>query len=719
MRAVAASLLLSSWAELVSAIRVASRSNDSSTLRTWEEANLKAQETFARMQPNEMIGMLRGSHWHWQQMGPEWGFFVGNTAEVRRLGVPGLKMQDAGQGFRPTDPHEVGTTTSWPCLLALASTWDEKLVGEVASAIGEEFAGKGANVMLGPSVNVHRTALNGRNFEYLSGEDPYLGARLVDDFVQGVQSQGVMATLKHFAFNEQETNRMAQDSVVDDRTAWELYYPPFEAAVKAGAGAVMCSYNKVNGTYACQNQNLLMRDLKGKMGFQGLVMSDWAATHTAKSIENGLDIEMPGYDFKMGELSARVTEAKIRKHNVSQSSRDTAVRRTLATIYRLRLDEKMVCYEAMCSRQRASDQATPEHAALAQRAATNAVTMLKNDNVLPIEAARIKKLGVVGQAAVATQHYYAGGGSGFVPGKYVVTPLEGIQKRAQLAGIEVVNMTQQYMQVNKLGRRRTLYDLGTEMNDVDAIIVFAGATASEGVDRRNLELDDSADNLIYDAISTGKPTIVCMMTPGAVLTPWRAGATAIANLFLAGQETGNSWAAVLFGDEPPRGKLPILFPATSKDVIKPGSGKVKYSEGLFTSYRSDAIQAAFPFGHGLSYTALGFSPAEALPGGSEACPGVACVLTNITNVGRRDGSEVAQAYIEFAESAEAPAKVLRGFQKTRVLKPGEMETVIFAFTERDLSIYDTGVQGWVPQRKATVHIGSSSESIRHSIDLLL
>merc|ERR1740138_964001 len=241
------------------------------------------------MTKEEMFGLVRGVHFSIAG-GPEPGYYTGSIEPIPRLGVPALKMADAGNGFRPTNPGEEGTTTCWPSLLSLASTWSADTVNEIATAIGAEFHGKGANVILGPSLNVHRIARNGRNFEYLSGEDPHLGAVLTKAYVKGVQSQGVMATAKHYAFNEQETNRMAEDSQVDERTAWELYYPPFQAAVDAGIGGIMCSYNKVNGTYASANSNLLVRDLREKMGFKGLVMSDWMATHSPRAIENGLDV---------------------------------------------------------------------------------------------------------------------------------------------------------------------------------------------------------------------------------------------------------------------------------------------------------------------------------------------------------------------------------------------------------------------------------------------
>merc|ERR1719361_57994 len=201
--------------------------------------------------------------------------YVGTTEGFEHIHIPGFKMHDAGSGFRPTNPGEGGTTTQFPCLLSLASTWDEGLTGEMAQAIAKEFKGKGANLMLGPSINVLRSARNGRNFEFLSGEDPYLGARLVAPFVRSVQAEGTMACAKHFAFNQQETHGNVVDSHVGDETAWELYYPPWQAAVNAGLASVMCASNKVNGTYACDSGSIVPHDLREVMGFKGLVISDW------------------------------------------------------------------------------------------------------------------------------------------------------------------------------------------------------------------------------------------------------------------------------------------------------------------------------------------------------------------------------------------------------------------------------------------------------------
>ena len=243
------------------------------------------------MSMQEKASLMLGIGWKAGELDKWW--YVGNTPAVARLGVPTLRMQDAAGGFRTYWTPLVGTVTCWPSLLSMAATFDTNIVHQFAVALGVEFAAKGANAILGPSVNVHRVARNGRNFEYLSGEDPYLGSRLTEAYVSGVQSQGVMAVLKHWVLNSQETNRNSESSVVDAKTAWELYYPPFEAGVRAGASGVMCSYNRVGGDFSCEHEPTLKADLKGAMGFRGFVQSDWDATHSTSAADRGLDMEMP------------------------------------------------------------------------------------------------------------------------------------------------------------------------------------------------------------------------------------------------------------------------------------------------------------------------------------------------------------------------------------------------------------------------------------------
>jgi len=669
-------------------------------LLPWREARSRAERAVDKLTTQELHGLLHGI---WTQ-GP--GHYIGNIDPIPSMNVPPLKMQDASSGFRTLNPHVRGSTTQWPCLLALASTWDESIVGNVASAIAREFLGKGANVLLGPSVNVHRTAYGGRNFEYLSGEDPHLGSRLTKAYIKSLQDEGVMAVVKHFAFNEQETARGHESSNVDDRTAWELYYPPFEAAVEAGASAVMCSYNQVNGTSACENEGLLVRDLKGRMGFQGFVMSDWTATHSTAALEVGLDMEQPhGLWFSDHKLTQNVPSGAVR---------DAAVR-VLSSIFRMRLDENPGCVPP-CYHELLSDQRSEAHMQLARDAATESVTLLKNNGVLPLDPRKVRKLAVLGRAADAedvmkewSASPYAGGGSGHVLAPRVVSPLAAIGERAEAAGVEVLNETS--------GNLTTAAAVALL---ADVVLVVASALSTEGHDRKTLALAWEADELI-SAVAKLRPTVVLLQSPGAVLTPWRNETAAVANLFYGGEQTGRAWAAVLFGDHSPTGRLPIMFPATEEDAIEPGWATppfkyypVPYTEGRLTSYRSRTLQSAFPFGHGLTYTRFSFSRPIVRMGGS--CPEAACLNVNISNIGDRAGREVAQAYLQFAGGASDPRFVLRGFQKTRLLLPGETQEVLLAFTSRDLSTYSVST-GWERSFGVRVLLGASSADVRQVVDL--
>jgi len=669
-------------------------------LLSWDEARQRAMQVLPQLSSSEKESLVHGSNSYGL------GWYVGNTKPISHLNIPALTMQDAGNGFRPHMPGTHGSTTMWPSGLALAATWDESLVEEVGAAMGREFRGKGSNVMLGPSVNVHRIARNGRNFEYMSGEDPYLGARLVKPFVRGVQSEGVIATAKHYAFNEQETNRgtdghqQASTSNVDSRTAWELYYPPFAAAVEAGVGAFMCSYNRVNGTHACENDAILNRDLKGIMGFKGFVMSDWGATHSTGAVAAGLDQDMPGG----GDKFFRGTEL-MRSYS---SATDEAVVRILSAIFHTRLHERPGCMPPACLQQMYVNVKTKASSDLARRAAARSIVLLKNEGALPLSSS-IKTIAVLGAAATTgpsreitgvMPDYYAGGGSGHVSAKSVVTPFQGIKARAEQAGMAV-----------NLSATDDPVKARPAVDSADAVIIVGATSATEGMDRMTLNLDGNVNALI-DAVAPLKPTIVLMQTPGAVLTPWRHKVNAIANLFLGGEESGGAWASVLFGDEPPAGKLPIMMPATEHDVIEPEKTNAEYAEGLFTSYRSKTLKSAFPFGHGLSYTTFEYGEAE-----RTACPTAACVSIPIKNTGSRDGVETVQAYIHFPPEANEPNLVLRGFQKSRLLTPGSSETVTFAFTERDLSVYSPSAGGWVRQSGAQVHVGSSSADIKRQVQL--
>ncbi|CAK0838308.1 unnamed protein product [Prorocentrum cordatum] len=702
---------------------------------SWKEATEKARSIALQMTPEEQFLVVGGSH------NMERGYYVGNTAAFEKYGIPALRMQDSSNGFRTTEDEEFNTTTHFPCPLALGATWDEDLIERTAAAIGEEFKQKGANVVLGPSLNVHRIAAGGRNYEYISGEDPYLGSRYAAPFIHGVQKQGLVAVAKHFAFNEQETNRNEESSEIDAGTAWNLYYPPFEAAVKAGVGAMMCSYNKVNGEHACGNGQLLRGDLRETMKFHGWVMSDWMATHSSMDITNGLSQEMnvgPPAHFTLAKFS------EFGPVKLIEATTDV-----LSSMFRLGLDRESnpPCGgHQPCTDVRYSNARSAKHTALAREAATASMVLLKNSNgtgpVLPLRAGPKKRLAIVGLPATAKRgeassscpvlrleegkkskdeywackknmraDYYGGGGSGSVVGPDPVTPLEAIKERAEKLGIEVVNYTTKES-LNAVSESEVA-------REVDIVLVFAATTSVESIDRPSLKLDDHADDLI-SRFAKVAPTVVCMQTPGAVLTPWRDEVFGIANLFLAGEETAHAWVANLFGDHTPEAKLPIAMPHSREDQIHYGKSKtVPYQEGIWNSYRNGYFRWAFPFGHGLSYTTFAYDEPEAFLGGtgSDDCDKVVCVRMQVTNSGAFAGREVVQAYLQFEQDTGFPM-VLRGFQKTEVLQPGRSTEVSLDFGLRDLSVW-MREYGWVAQPQFIIMLGSSSMDIRRMLNVTI
>jgi beta-glucosidase len=726
---------------------------------SWDEARSEATRIVKQLSAEERMSLLLGKGWG--LTGPAAGYYVGNIPGISRLGVPSILMQDSSGGFRPTASGIVGTVTVWPSLLAASATWDRQLVQKMSGAIAEEFKTKGANVVLGPGLNVQRVARNGRNFEYLSGEDPYLGAQLGTAYISGVQANDEMSVMKHFVLNNQETNRgspleKAYAAVVDERTLWELYYPPFEAGVKANVSGVMCSYNKVgdsehpvNGgsSWACGNTKGIKEDLKGTMGFKGFVVSDWYAAHYTDEIHSGLDIDMPGdgTHFPIDMNSGIFSDANLQKQK--KEDVEEAAIRVITPLARLGLLNKTSrcpngppCEEAMLSSARST-----AHDQMAVESATASIVLLQNGGVLPIDAS-VKTIGIFGSAADAkpfdntkTCHgsvlcpackipgiswicnavsagstglagdYYSGGGSGHIAGKpdQMVSAAAGIKARAEANGIQV---TTDFSDDTAKAKAAAA--------SVDVAIVVGATTSHEQADRKDLHLDNDADDLISAIAQVNPKTVVVTLTPGAILTPWRKDLTegAIVNLFLGGQGTGTALAKVLFGDANPSGHLPITFPSHRDETIEPSENlTITYSEGLKVGYRNAAHKPAFAFGHGLSYTQFGYGPPS-----SKSCDGhCSCIEVKITNSGARSGQEVVQLYLEFPAHADIPTSILKGFQKTSLLPPGASEVVRFALTSRDCSTYSVDKHDFVMESPddLVAHIGSSSDDIRQTIRL--
>ena len=620
-----------------------------------------AEQLVALFSRDDKLRLVQGVGWRGWVKQP--GFYVGNILGVPRLGVPSINMQDAAQGFRTIDPRMVGQVTSWPCALALAASWDPGLARKWGQALGQEFRAKGANVILGPSVNVHRVARNGRNAEYLSGEDGALGAPLADGYVRGVQGEGVAAVVKHFVLNSQETHRSAQSSDASDRTLWEVYYPPFEAAVRAGVASVMCGYNRINGTYACGNAHVLRRHLKLQMGFEGWVMSDWWATHSTHAAASGVDQNMPGSDryfdaYSLGRLEerrapraaavgfsdqgisaaaekAREAEAEAAAAaaaaaTAAEKAAATAAAEKAAEVEAYDLDDmarRIVggmlgagawaaplctagcdCHESLY----AVNASRASHTDLARQIATESVVLLQNDGGhLPLTPGLTVAL--LGSACSATNavdqndwtagNYYTVGGSGRVIGPYAVSVRAGLEARGVTLIVE---------------ERDDIDAAKRAMRDADVVIACGGATSTESRDRPSLKLDQHDFLVALSKSMLTHPLIILAMAPGAVLTDWARedtngegaqGAQAVAAMFLGGQESGHAWAAVLMGDVSPSGKLPVTFPLREEDTIPPcEADHCVYTEGLHVGWRGlHGKDVAYPFGHGLSYTTFALS----------------------------------------------------------------------------------------------------------------
>jgi beta-glucosidase len=577
----------------------------------------RAQALLAQMNLTEKIDMVHG----WD------GPYVGNVIANTRLGIPSLNLNDGPQGFR--DDAHVGTTTQWPSGLTVAATWDVDAMFAWGDGMGEEFVGKGANVQLGPGINVARVPLNGRNFEYLSGEDPFLGATLVQPVIKGIQGNGVIANMKHYINNNQETNRGNVSANVDERTRMEMYSTAFGGAVEAGVLSVMCSYNRINVVWSCENPVTLNGELKTAYNFSGWVMSDWGATHsTIPSALAGLDQEMPDNQY----FGQALIDA-IQAGNVSESTLDDKVLRILTPMFIAGL------FDNPNTGNIANNVTSVAHNELARSLAGKATVLLQNYGILPLNAQTVGKIAVIGSAAFAGV-ITGGGGSGSVVPYYQVTPLQGVVEAmggtwtpppprpatctmeegidyyqpgnpsapgtsaqdccAQCAALSNCQSfafssgNTCWFKPNADGRRvapgvtagnctypippmplpaNVLYDDGSNLTSAaataaaaDIAIVVVATTSSEGTDRPNLDFPNGQDDVVFAVAAAQPNTIVVCINPGAVLTPWSSEVQAVLAMFMPGQEEGHAMADVLFGDVDPGGRLPLTFPNIENEV---------------------------------------------------------------------------------------------------------------------------------------------------------
>lgn len=556
--------------------------------------------------------------------------------------------------------------------------------------MGEEFWGKGTNIFEGPGVNVARIQRNGRNFEYMSGEDPVLGSALLPRVIDGVQ-QNVMAITKHYIGNTQETDRTTVNEIVSEKLLMELYGPPFAAAVRKSAGT-MCAYNLVNGIYACENPFTLKVMLKGRYNFSGFVVSDWGACHsTSPSLSAGLDLEMPnGNYFTEDKILAAIAAGNVTVADIADRCQ-----RILLGYFSLDPSKRHPCGGGVCIENNVS---TPEHKSLARELAAKATVLLKNVNgLLPLS--RTLHIALIGPDAM--NPYTGGQGSGSVVTNAVVSPFAALSA----AGINVT-----------YEEGKTASAAAAAAAAADVAIVFGHAQSGEGSDRQDLLLSGNIDSIIPAVAAANPKTVVYLAVPGAIRTDWRDSAAAILTTFLPGEQIGPALYDILFGDVPPQAKLPVTFPIGENDEGMtpeqypgvPGDGfqrQSNYTEGLLIGYRwyeKNSFTPAFPFGHGLTYGAFSYTNLQI------AGRLVSFTVTSTSGA----GCDTPQLYLSSPTASTDPSeplKVLRYFQKTC----NSTTDLAFTILDSDVSIWNVTAGSWqVVHGVYGVSIGSSSADIR-------
>lgn len=673
---------------------------------------------------------------------------------VPRLGIPELYWSDGPHGVRMeinwNDWNHAGWTndsiTAFPALTALAATWNPEMSAAYGKSIGEEALYREKDVLLGPGVNIYRTPLNGRNFEYM-GEDPYLASVMVVPYIQELQKNGVAACVKHYAVNNQETWRNHIDVLVSDRALYEIYLPAFEAAiVEGGSWTIMGAYNKIAGQHACHNDRMLNQILKKDWGFDGVVVSDWGGTHnTAEAALNGLEVEMGSYtdglstDNSNGYDSYYLGNAylkMIQEGKVPESVVNDKAARILRLIFRTSMNRNKA-FGSLC---------TDEHYAAAEAIGNEGIVLLKNAPVakkapalLPLKA-DYQNILVVGDNAV--RRLNEGGGSSELKVRDMVSPLDGLRaiygnrvKYAQgyAAGQPMYGREDVIPQEESDKLRAEAVAMAKE---ADVVILVGGLNKNhlqdcEGGDRQSYGLPFGQDQLIEELLAVNKNLVLVLLSGNAVEMPWVEKVPSIVQGWYLGSMGGKSLANVLSGKVNPSGKLPFSFPVKLTDcgahsfdsLSYPGDGiKQEYKEDILVGYRwydTKKIAAQFAFGHGLSYTTFEYGKAVA-SAKKMTLDGQLELTVSVKNVGDVAGKEVVQLYIGDEKcTVLRPLKELKHFQKI-ALNPGEEKAVSFTITADDLKYYDETLKDWTAEPgKFKVYIGSSSSDIRSTVSFVL
>jgi beta-glucosidase len=638
-----------------------------------------------------------------------------HTAPVERLGIPQIMVSDGPHGLRAQleEADHVGIggsapATCFPTASALGSSWNPELFRTVGEALGREAKKLGVSVVLGPGINMKRSPLCGRNFEYIS-EDPWLAGELATAMVQGTQSQGIGTSLKHYAANNQEDDRLRVSAEVDDRTLREVYLPAFERVVKLSQPwTVMCAYNKINGTYCSEHYWLLTEVLREEWGFEGLVVSDWGAVHDrVAALRGGLDLEMPP---NLGVSDAAIVAA-VGDGSLYESILDDSVSRVLQLVDRSQ--------PALAAR---GEFDFDEHHALARRAAHESAVLLKNaGNVLPLQPASGSTVAVIGEFARTPR--FQGAGSSQVNPTLIDVPLDELQSalagQAEVRfaagfGIGTTDNDEQLMQ--------GAVELATEADHVLVFLGLPGEDESEGFDRTHIDLPANQLVLLHALAEVHDRLIVILANGGVVrVSTWEEKVAAILECWLSGQAAGGAAVDLLLGVANPSGKLAETIPVRLQDNSSflnfPGEeGVVRYGEGIFIGYRAydKLIQhVSYPFGFGLSYTTFRIDDINVSITGSVAGGDLAATVTaSVTNTGQRAGAEVVQVYVGDVEASVArPLRELKGFVKVH-LEPGETRQVSCDLDERAFAFWSQRLQRWVVESgEFLIAVGSSSRDL--------
>lgn len=621
------------------------------------------------------------------------------TKDFEELGIPALFLSDGPHGLRKqaAAADHLGLNASipatcFPTAAAMANSWNPVLGEEMGEALGEEAAAMNVNMLLGPGLNMKRNPRCGRNFEYFS-EDPYLAGKMAAGYVRGIQKNGTSACVKHYACNNQELRRMTSDSVLDERTLREIYLTAFEIAVKEGQPyAVMSSYNQVNGVYANENEHLLKEILREDWGFDGTIVSDWAGCNDrAEGVKAGSDIEMPSCLYGIDDVVKAVEEGRLDEKYV-----DECVLRIFDLIERTTKEGK-----------KGADGFDQEaHHAIAGKCAEESVVLLKNDGVLPVQAA--KKVAVIGDF-VKTPRYQGAGSSVVNP-----TKLDTVEGNLSSVGFEVVGVEQGFDRYGK--KKPALLKKAVALAEkADIVLLFLGldeVTEAEGLDRENISLPLNQQECYRALKATGKKVVVVLSAGSCVDTRFMADTDALVYACLTGQAGAKAVLDVIEGKVNPSGKLAETFSLAYEDAASasrfPGEQlTVEYREGLYIGYRyfdTAGVPVAYPFGHGLSYTSFAYENLEVTENG---------VSLTVKNTGERDGKEIVQLYVGKKDGEIfRPAKELKGFAKVE-LAAGESKKVEIPFDDKTFRYFNVATNAWEEEAgEYQLYLAASSQDVR-------